>query len=167
MSNPDQLLASFDAQLAEVKQRGDRMQAEMAAVSVSERSRDGQIAVEVDHLGNLVGLEIGHAVREKANLADEILRTVRRAQSRLADAVQAGMPSIAGTETMTELVGRLHRAYPEPEPPGFADGGYAEPDAARFVAEEEPPPAPKPGPPHRAPEPGADDDYFSDGDYLR
>ncbi|MEV7092894.1 YbaB/EbfC family nucleoid-associated protein [Amycolatopsis sp. NPDC051045] len=173
MSNPEQLLASFDAKIAEAKQRGDRMQAEMAAVSVSERSQDGQIAVKVNHLGNLVGLQIGHAVREKANLADEILRTVQRAQSRLADAVQDGIPSIAGTETMNELVDQLHREYPEPEPQGFVDGGHAAPaaDGSRFIAEEEPPPAPKPtpnpGPPRHASENGADDEYFSDGDYLR
>lgn len=166
MSSPEQLLASFDAKIAEAKQRGDRMQAEMAAVSVSERSQDGQIAVEVNHLGNLVGLEIGHAVREKANLADEILRTVRRAQSKLAGAVQAGMPSIAGTETMTELVQQLEHEFPEPAPQGFVDGGPAD-DGARFIAEEEPPAPPKPAPPRRAPEPGTDDDYFSDGDYLR
>ncbi|MET8847103.1 YbaB/EbfC family nucleoid-associated protein [Amycolatopsis sp. NPDC004625] len=167
MSNPEQLLASFDARIAEAKQRGDRMQAEMAAVSVSERSQDGQIAVRVNHLGNLVGLEIGHAVREKANLADEILRTVRHAQSKLAGAVPAGMPSIAGTETMNELVQQLHRQFPEPEPQGFVEGGHAAPatDGARFIAEEEPSPLPKP--PRRAPEPGSDDDYFSDGDYLR
>ncbi|MGW5742749.1 YbaB/EbfC family nucleoid-associated protein [Amycolatopsis sp. NPDC003861] len=169
MSNPEQLLASFDAKIAEAKQRGDRMQAEMAAVSVSERSQDGQIAVEVNHLGNLVGLEIGHAVREKASLADEILRTVRRAQSKLAGAVQAGMPSIAGTETMDELVRQLHHEFPEPEPQGFVDGGYAAPanEGARFIAEEPPAPKPKPAPPRPAPEAGADDDYFSDGDYLR
>jgi DNA-binding protein YbaB len=173
VSNPEQLLASFDARIAEAKQRGDRMQAEMAAVSVSERSQDGQIAVKVNHLGNLVGLEIGHAVREKANLADEILRTVQRAQSKLAGAVQAGMPSIAGTETMNELVQQLHHEFSEPEPQGFVDGGHAAPasDGARFIAEEEPPsppkPMPKPAPPRSAPEAGADDDYFSDGDYLR
>ena len=175
MSNPEQLLASFDAKIAEAKQRGDRMQAEMAAVSVAERSPDGQIAVKVNHLGNLVGLEIGHAVREKANLADEILRTVQRAQSRLAGAVQAGMPSIAGTDTMNELVDQLHREFPEPEPEGFTDGGLAAPvnDGSRFIAEEEPPspPKPKPAPPRPAPGAGAgagaDDDYFSDGDYLR
>lgn len=170
MSNPEQLLASFDAKIAEAKQRGDRMQAEMATVSVSERSQDGQIAVKVNHLGNLVGLEIGHAVREKANLADEILRTVHRAQSRLAGAVQAGMPSIAGTETMNELVEQLHREFPEPEPQGFVDGGHAAPandDGSRFVVEEELPSQPKPKPPRPAPEAGTDDDYFSDGDYLR
>ncbi|MET8993816.1 YbaB/EbfC family nucleoid-associated protein [Amycolatopsis sp. NPDC004169] len=171
MSNPEQLLASFDAKIAEAKQRGDRMQAEMAAVSVAERSQDGQIAVTVNHLGNLVGLEIGHAVREKANLADEILRTVQRAQSKLADAVQTGIPSIAGTDTMDELVQQLHREFPEPEPQGFVEGGHAAPasDGSRFIAEEETPakPAPKPVPPRPAPEPGTDDDYFSDGDYLR
>ncbi|MBE8521213.1 YbaB/EbfC family nucleoid-associated protein [Amycolatopsis sp. H6(2020)] len=166
MSSPEQLLASFDAKIAEAKQRGDRMQAEMAAVSVSERSQDGQIAVKVNHLGNLVGLEIGHAVREKANLADEILRTVQRAQSKLAGAVQAGMSSIAGTETMTELVQQLQHEFPEPEPQGFVEGSPPD-DGARFIAEEEPPAPPKPSPPRRAPEPGTDDDYFSDGDYLR
>ncbi|KDN17804.1 YbaB/EbfC family nucleoid-associated protein [Amycolatopsis rifamycinica] len=171
MSNPEQLLASFDAKIAEAKRRGDRMQAELAAVSVSERSQDGQIAVKVNHLGNLVGLEIGHAVREKANLADEIMRTVQRAQSKLAGAVQAGIPSIAGTETMNELVQQLHREFPEPEPQGFVDGGPAAPtsEGARFIAEDEPPtqPKPKPAPPRPAPEAGTDDDYFSDGDYLR
>ncbi|WP_372667522.1 YbaB/EbfC family nucleoid-associated protein [Amycolatopsis kentuckyensis] len=173
MSNPEQLLAGFDARIAEAKQRGDRMQAEMATVSVSERSQDGQIAVKVNHLGNLVGLEIGHAVRDKANLADEILRTVKRAQSKLADAVQAGMPSIAGTETMNELVRQLHDEFPEPEPQGFVDGGHAATatDGARFIAEEEPPSPPeakpKSAPSRPAPETGADDDYFSDGDYLR
>ena len=174
MTNPEQLIEGFDAKIAEAKRRGDRMQAEMATVSVSERSQDGQIAVKVNHLGNLVGLEIGHGVREKANLADEILRTVQRAQSKLADAVQTGMPSIAGTETMNELVGQLHREYPEPEPQGFVDGGHAAPatDGSRFIAEEEPPPpvTPNPAPPRparREPGAGTDDDYFSDGDYLR
>ncbi|MEV6874893.1 YbaB/EbfC family nucleoid-associated protein [Amycolatopsis sp. NPDC051128] len=175
MTNPEQLLAGFEAKIAEARQKADRMQAEMAAVSVSERSQDGQIAVKVNHLGNLVDLEIGHSVREKPNLADEILRTVRRAQSKLAGAVQTGMPSIVGTETMTELVGQLQREYPEPEPQGFVEGGPAAPtDGSRFLTEEEPPPPPKPAapkppaaPPRRPPEAGADDDYFSDGDYLR
>lgn len=174
MTNPEQLLARFDAKIVEAKQRGERMQSEMATVSVSERSRDGQISVRVNHLGNLVGLEIGHAIREKPNLADEILRTVQLAQSRLANAVQTGIPSIAGTETMNELVSQLHREYPEPEPQGFVEGGHASPasEGARFIAEEEPPsPAkpvpPAPEPPRRRQEPGVDDDYFTDGDYLR
>ncbi|MEU8630985.1 YbaB/EbfC family nucleoid-associated protein [Amycolatopsis sp. NPDC048633] len=172
MTNPEQLFSSFEAKMAEAQQKADRMRAEMATVSVAERSKDGQIAVKVNHLGNLVGLEIGHTVRDKSNLADDILRTVQAAQSKLAAAVEAGVPSMAGTETMTELVGQLEREYPEPPSQGFVEGGFEAPDeGARFVADEEPPKPPAPKPPPRAARPpaedGADDDYFGDGDYLR
>jgi DNA-binding protein YbaB len=178
VTNPEQLFASFETRMAEAQQKADRMRAEMETVSVAERSKDGQIAVKVNHLGNLVGLEIGHAAREKPGLAGEILRTVQLAQSKLATAVQAGVPSIAGTDTMTELVGQLHREYPAPEPPGYVEGGYAPgaTDGSRFIAEEEAPakpvpptpkPAPKAPPATRRPPADRDDDYFSDGDYLR
>lgn len=172
MTNPEQLFSSFEAKMAEARQKADRMQAEMATVSVAERSKDGQIAVKVNHLGNLVGLEIGHAVRDKSDLADVILRTVQAAQSKLAAAVETGVPSLAGTETMNELVGQLQREYPEPEAPGFVEGGFAARDeGARFIAEEEPPKPAIPKPPPRAARPpandGTDDDYFGDGDYLR
>ncbi|WIY04482.1 YbaB/EbfC family nucleoid-associated protein [Amycolatopsis mongoliensis] len=159
--------------MAEAQKKADRMRAEMETVSVAERSKDGQIAVKVNHLGNLVGLEIGHAVRDKSTLADEILRTVQAAQSKLAAAVEAGVPSIAGTETMTELVGQLQREYPEPQPQGFVEGGFeARDDGARFIADQEPPKpaAAPPQPPPRVARPpadGTDDDYFGDGDYLR
>ncbi|MEV7042155.1 YbaB/EbfC family nucleoid-associated protein [Amycolatopsis sp. NPDC051061] len=169
MTNPEQLFSSFEAKMAEAQRKADLMRAEMATVSVAERSKDGQIAVEVNHLGNLVGLEIGHAVRDKSDLAGEVLRTVQAAQSRLAAAVEAGVPSIAGTETMTELVGRLQREYPEPRPQGFVEGGFeARNDGARFVAEEEPPKPAVPKPPRRPQaDEGTDDDYFGDSDYLR
>jgi DNA-binding protein YbaB len=170
VSNPEQLFSSFEAEMAEAQRKADRMRAEMETVSVAERSKDGQIAVKVNHLGNLVGLEIGRAAREKPDLAGEILRTVQVAQSRLAAAVESGVPSIAGTETMAELVGRLHREYPEPEPEGFVEGGYETrvDDAARFIVEEElPNPATPPRPPRPPAEGGADDDYFGDGGYLR
>jgi DNA-binding protein YbaB len=172
VTNPDQLFSSFEARMAEAQQKAERMRAEMATVSVAERSKDGQIAVKVNHLGNLVDLEIGHAVRDKSDLADAILRTVQAAQSKLAATVETGVPSIAGSETMAELVGQLQREYPEPESPGFVEGGFeARDDGARFVAEEEPPKPAAPTPPPRPARPpaddGRDDDYFGDGDYLR
>ncbi|MFJ1765913.1 YbaB/EbfC family nucleoid-associated protein [Amycolatopsis sp. NPDC088138] len=175
MTNPEQLFATFEAKMAEAQQKADRMRAEMETVSVAERSKDGQIAVKVNHLGNLVGLEIGHAVRDKPDLAAEILRTVQVAQSRLAAAVESGVPSIAGTDTMNELVGQLHREYPESEPDGFVEGGGGygarADDGSRFVAEEEPPKPESPKAAPRAARPpangGTDDDYFGDGDYLR
>jgi DNA-binding protein YbaB len=172
VTNPEQLISGFEAKLAAARRNAGRVRAEIESVSVSEHSKDGQITVKVNHAGNLVGLEIGPVVREKPSLAQDILRTVQAAQAKLADAVQTSVPSIAGTEAMGELVGRLHSEYPEPEPWGYVEGGYAEPvnDGARFVAEDEAP-IPKPPLPPRPTRPvtgdGHDDDYFGGGDFLR
>ncbi|MFD6073867.1 YbaB/EbfC family nucleoid-associated protein, partial [Amycolatopsis lurida] len=157
-----------------------QMRTEIESVSVSERSKDGQISVKVNHAGNLVGLEIGPSVRDNPALAQEILRVVQSAQSKLAAAMQTGVPSIAGTETMNELVNQLHNEYPEPEPTGYVEGGHQEADEDdRFVAEDEldaPPPAPKPPAPPAPPAPPRaarrqqtdhEDDYFTGGDFLR
>jgi DNA-binding protein YbaB len=175
VTNPEQLLSAYQTKLVAAQRKADQMRAEIESVSVGERSKDGQITVTVNHAGNLVGLKIGPAAREKPSLAEDILRTVQAAQAKLVDAVQTGVPSIAGTETMGELVGQLRSEYPEPEPEGFIDGGYDEPadDGARFVAEDEPA-APKPKAPPPPPRPsrpvtgdGQDDDYFGGGDFLR
>ncbi|WP_370969735.1 YbaB/EbfC family nucleoid-associated protein [Amycolatopsis sp. cg9] len=169
VSNPEQLFASFEATMAEAQQKADRMRAEMETVSVAERSKNGQIAVRVNHLGNLVGLEIGHSARDQPDLAEEILRTVRAAQSKLGAAVESGVPSLAGTETMVELVGQLQREYPEPTPEGFGLGGQGArtDDGARFIAEAEDAPPPPPRPARPSADDGTDDDYFGDGDFLR
>ncbi|RSN37997.1 hypothetical protein DL990_02980 [Amycolatopsis sp. WAC 01416] len=182
MSNPEQLFADFEAKLADAQRKANQMRTEIEGVSVSERSKDGQISVKVNHAGNLVGLEIGPSVRDNPALAQEILRVVQSAQSKLAGAMQAGVPSIAGTETMNELVNQLQSEYPEPEPTGYVEGGHQTVDEdARFVAEDEldappPPPAPKPpappatpAPPRAARRPQTDheDDYFTGGDFLR
>jgi DNA-binding protein YbaB len=183
VSNPERLFADFETKMAAAQQKATQMRTEIESVSVSERSKDGQISVQVNHAGNLTGLEIGPVAREKPGLAQEILRVVQSAQSKLAGAMQVGVPSIAGSETMTELVSQLHHEYPEPEPEGYLEGGEnPEDEGARFLATEErdappPPPAtpPKPPTPPPAPprptrsraEPGQDDDYFSGGDFLR
>ncbi|WET79648.1 YbaB/EbfC family nucleoid-associated protein [Amycolatopsis sp. QT-25] len=182
MSNPEQLFADFEAKLADAQRKANRMRTEIEGVSVSERSKDGQISVKVNHAGNLVGLEIGPSVRDDPALAQEILRVVQSAQSKLASAMRTGVPSIAGTETMNELVDQLQSEYPEPEPTGYVEGGHQAVDEdARFVAEDEldtppPPPAPKsPAPPATPAPPRAarrqqtdhEDDYFTGGDFLR
>ncbi|MFC9250145.1 YbaB/EbfC family nucleoid-associated protein [Amycolatopsis thailandensis] len=180
MSNPEQLFTDFEAKLADAQRKANQMRTEIEGVSVSERSKDGQILVKVNHAGNLVGLEIGPSVRDNPALAQEILRVVQSAQSKLAGAMQAGVPSIAGTETMNELVNQLHNEYPEPEPTGYVEGGHqTEDEDDRFVADDEldaPPPAPKPPAPPAPPAPPRaarrqqadhEDDYFTGGDFLR
>ncbi|VVJ23451.1 Uncharacterised protein [Amycolatopsis camponoti] len=176
MTNPEQMIADFEARMAESQRKAERMVGEIEAVSVSARSKDGQIGVKVDHAGNLIGLEIGLGVRDKPDLAEEILGTVKTAQSKLAAAMQAGVTDPVGPEVMHQLVSRLEQAFPPPEPEGFTAPPSPRDEGDRFVPEEERqlPPAPKPPKPPeppRAPRPssddGRDDDYFSDGDYLR
>ncbi|MEU4248522.1 YbaB/EbfC family nucleoid-associated protein [Amycolatopsis sp. NPDC026612] len=170
MSNPEQLIADFEARMAESQRKADRMVSEIEAVSVCERSKDGQIGVKVDHAGNLVGLEIGLGVRDKPDLAEEILRTVKSAQSKLAGAMQAGITDPVGPEVMNQLVSRLEQAFPAPAPEGFAPPAAPREEGDRFVPEEErqqPKPPKPPEPPRPSSEGGRDDDYFSDGDYLR
>jgi DNA-binding protein YbaB len=183
VSNPEQLFVDFEAKLAAAQQKANQMRSEIESVSVSERSKDGQISVKVNHAGNLVGLEIGPSVRDNPALAQEILRVVQSAQSKLAGAMQTGVPSIAGSETMNELVNQLHNEYPEPESTGYVEGGHQpEDEDDRFLADDEldapppPPPAPKPpappappAPPRAARKQQADheDDYFTGGDFLR
>ncbi|QFU94135.1 YbaB/EbfC family nucleoid-associated protein [Amycolatopsis sp. YIM 10] len=179
MTSPDQLFADFEAKLAETQRKAEQMRAEIETVTVSERSKDGQIKVTVNHAGNLTGLEIGPIARTKADLDQQIMRTMQAAQSKLADAMRGGVPSIAGTETMAELIEQLNAAYPEPEPTDYIEGGYLPPDeASRFVAEHDtpappaplaatPPPAPERRPrPARPAEDPHDDDYFSGNDFL-
>jgi DNA-binding protein YbaB len=168
VTNPEQLIADFEARMAESQRKAERMVGEIEAVSVSERSKDGQIGVKVDHAGNLVGLEIGLSVRDKPELAEEILRTVKAAQSKLAAAMQAGVTDPVGPEVMNQLVSRLEQTFPAPEPEGFAPTqAPARDDGDRFVPEDERQPPKPPRAPRPPGDEGHDDDYFGDGDYLR
>ncbi|OZM72704.1 hypothetical protein CFN78_13845 [Amycolatopsis antarctica] len=181
MTSPERLMADYDTKLQQAQATAQRMRSEMETVTVTERSKDGQIAVRVDYSGNLTGLEIGPAARQKPELAQEIMRTVRFAQSRLAGAMQEQVPSIAGTETMHALVGQLRASYPEPAEEGYVEGGggYGDPDSEsedlRFAVEDDaadhPAPATPPAPPRRPARPERDpepheEDYFSGGGFL-
>ncbi|RZQ64250.1 YbaB/EbfC family nucleoid-associated protein [Amycolatopsis suaedae] len=180
MTAPEQLFADYEAKMQATLAKAEQMRTEIEAVQTTARSQDGQITVTVNHAGNVTDLVIGPTARTKPDLAQQIMRTMQQAQSQLADAMQAGVPSIAGTETMNELVHQMHESYPEPEPQGYVEGGHSAPsESDRFVAEqpdEHPPAPPRPtAPPRPAPPPRPnrapaaedhDDDYFNDGGFL-
>lgn len=188
MTTPDQLFTDFEAKMAAAQQKALQMRAEIETVSVTESSKDGQISVTVNNAGNLTALEIGPAARAKPDLGALVLRTVQAAQSKLAGAMATGVPSIAGSETMNELIHQLNSTFPEPEPDDYIEGGggYGDrpaDDDNRFVAEDDlaapPPPLPpalatpppSPPPPDRRPRratpvEGHDDDYFAGNDFL-
>lgn len=112
MTDPEGLLADYEARMAETTRRAEQVRAGLAAVTATARSADGKVAVTVNASGNVVGLTL-----PDGDLASTLLSTIRRAQSQLADAVRTTMPAdLAGTTLMAELDTQYRTAYPQPEP---------------------------------------------------
>jgi hypothetical protein len=155
MTDPDALLAEYDAKLAETTRRAEQVRAGLAATTASAQSTDGRIGVTVNASGNVVDLRL-----PDADLAGAILDTIRRAQARLAEAARSAMPSeLAGSDLMAELDTQYRTAYPEPEPPDRPR------QSLRFGAEEDR--AVTPDRPRR-PRPTPDDDPgYGDRTLLR
>jgi hypothetical protein len=155
--DPEQLLVDHEARLDDVVRRAEQVRAGLDRVAVTERSGDGQVAVTVDAGGNVTDLRIA-AGRQGPELAQLILATMRRAQSRLVDAVQRTIPAEVGAPLMTELTDQYRRTYPEPP---AAPGPR---QTLRLGAEPDAGPATRT--PRRRPAPGDDPDY-SDRGLLR
>ena len=136
MTDPDALLADFEERLAETTRQAEQVRAGLAATRATAQSADGRIAVTVNASGNVVDLRL-----PDADLAAAVLDTIRRAQSRLADAARAAMPAdLAGSAVLTELDTQYRTTYPEPPPPprprqslrfGAEEDRAAEPDRPR------------------------------------
>lgn len=160
MADAEQLFADHEAQFAEAQRRAGQVRAGLDRVRVSERGVDGQVQVTVNATGNLVDLRLGNSLRERSGpeVAQEVLDVMRRAQSRLADAVREVLPEeVAGRETLDELMTQYHTAYPQPAPQ-VAPG---RPATMRFPLEDAAS-APKPvRRPTRSP--GEDEDYSGRG----
>jgi DNA-binding protein YbaB len=116
MTDPEQLLADYEKKAAEAQQRAEHIRDGLAAVRVTERTSDGRIAVTVNSTGNLVDLRLAPHDKAGPELAQDILRTLRRAQSRIGDAVQDGLGDAAGPETLAELTRQYRAAYPAVDP---------------------------------------------------
>ena len=168
MPETDQLFADYEAKLEQAQQRAERVRDGLAEVRVREHSADGQIEVTVNATGNVVDLRLGNGAREQSGseIARVILNTMRRAQSKLADAVREAIPTLEGTDTMTELMSQYHTAFPVPEPHAVP----GRPPTMRFGPEETdstPDPAgarpERPKRPVRRSTDGEDEDYSGPG----
>ncbi|WP_229071943.1 YbaB/EbfC family nucleoid-associated protein [Actinoplanes sp. DH11] len=102
----------------------------VATLSASANGAGGAVAVTVSSSGNVTGLEVTDEALALggAGLAVEILRTIRRAQSGLADQVEAAIADTVGAETETgkavlDSFTQRFRTVPEepvmPAPPPF------------------------------------------------
>lgn len=175
MTDPDQILNQYEGKLAEAQRKSDALRESLANLRVTERSADGQIIVTVNDAGNLVDLKLGNALqrRDGDSVAQEVLRVVQAAQSRVAATVQEAMAPMLGadSEAMHFMMDKLRSAQPPPPPqhvPG--DGGHGgQPRLGAIEDDAPPPPPPPPVPPRpqRPRPPQDDDDDFSDRGFLR
>jgi hypothetical protein len=95
----------------------------VATLAASAAGGDGAVRVTVASSGVLTGLELDDRVQRLtgAELAGEILRTMRRAQSRLTDRVAVAVEETvgAGTETGKAVLDSFSQRFPvEPEAVG-------------------------------------------------
>ncbi|MFI7676704.1 YbaB/EbfC family nucleoid-associated protein [Actinophytocola sp. NPDC049390] len=114
--DPEQLIAGLEQDIEKVRRQANAVQDGLGAVRVTERSDDGQIAVTVNATGNVVELRLGDGPRAKQGqeLAQEILHTMRRAQSRLADAVHDRLADTAPEATLAAMDDQYRTTYPRP-----------------------------------------------------
>lgn len=166
---------------ADKARRYQEMQAETEQLRLTATSPDGRIKVTVRADGSVTDLEFTDKVRAMApsELAAQILSTMHRAQSNIANRVGETMSAHLGDEdlqTRTMMLDNLRERFPE-QP---ADQEPEQPETAskwELPAEEEAP-KPPPAPPVAGPTPPAappkrprfedeDDDFGPDFDPLR
>jgi DNA-binding protein YbaB len=150
--DPEQLFVDYDARLDAVTRKAEQITAGLARVSVTERSEDGQVAVTVDARGNVTDLRIAQG-RQGPELAQLVMATMRRAQSRLGDAVRQTVPDV-GDDLLTDMTEVYRRTYPAPQ--------QAEKPRRTLRLGPDPDAAPD-NTPRRRPAPGGDTD---DTDYA-
>ena len=161
--DPEQLIAGLEQDIEKAQQRAKEIQDGLTAVRVTERSDDGQIAVTVNATGNVIDLRLADGPRAKQGqeLAQDILHTMRRAQSRLADAVHDRLAGTAPGETLAAMDDQYRTTYPRPRD----ESKERKRSTLRIGAEEDLSAArPRPSRPGRRPD---EDPDFGDRNLLR
>jgi DNA-binding protein YbaB len=113
-------LERWAAGVAAKAERYQDMQRQVTAVTSTESSRDGVVTVTVDSAGAVTDLRITDQVRSMAgaDVAQLVLTTMRRAQSRITGQVAGIMRATVGedTQTVDAVVSNFQNRFPEPEP---------------------------------------------------
>lgn len=172
MIDPEQLLGQYEGKLAQAQAKSDAIRENLAHLQVTERSPDGQITVTVNDAGNLVALQLGQALQRKdgAAVAQDVMRTLQAAQSRIAGVVQESMAPLLGadSEAMHLMMDKLRSAQPPPEQYVSGGGGWGPTEPRLGAIEDDTPPPSRPQRPSQPPRHrSVDDDDFGDGSILR
>lgn len=113
-------LERWAAGVAAKAERYQDMQRQVTAVTATETSRDGVVTVTVDSAGAVTDLRITDQVRNLpgAEVAQLVLTTMRRAQSRITPQVAEIMRETVGedAQTVDAVVSNFSNRFPEPEP---------------------------------------------------
>ncbi|GLZ37496.1 YbaB/EbfC family nucleoid-associated protein [Actinokineospora sp. NBRC 105648] len=163
----EQELRRWQAGVEAKAQRYQAMQAEVAAVAVTETSRDEVVRVTVDATGAVTALVIDDRHRDLpgTELAGLVLTTMRLAQSRITEKVAEVMERTVGDDpqTVAAVVGSYRQRFPEPEPeqPRPSDGTVDEMRLGRMADDT---PADEPTQPRQPRRPARDDFPDDDGD---
>lgn len=88
----------WERQVAENAQRYQELQARVSALSVTETSGDGNVVVTVSASGQLTGLVLREPWEPTplAEIADQVMRVVRRAQSRIPGLLEQAVQDTVG-----------------------------------------------------------------------
>ncbi|KAA5836297.1 YbaB/EbfC family nucleoid-associated protein [Saccharopolyspora hirsuta] len=168
----------------EKAQRYQAMQAETEQLRLTAASPDGRIKVTVRADGSVTDLEFTDKVRsmQPSELAAQILSTMHRAQSDIANKVGETMSAHLGDEdleTRTMMLDNLRQRFPEQPADEPAEPEVSSTWDGPADDEEPTPPPPPPAPPVAGPNPPAapkkrpafededDDDFGPDFDPLR
>lgn len=116
-THPTQWVEEFEARLADLQQKSQSLEYDIAASTATATSRDGAVTVTVGPNGGLQNLVLGHRAVElgAAQLTSLILSTARTAQKEAAGKVlEAFKPLGEGTEAY-QMVTHVITADEEPE----------------------------------------------------
>ncbi|WP_199438827.1 YbaB/EbfC family nucleoid-associated protein [Umezawaea beigongshangensis] len=168
IAGSERMLSQWQSSVQERANRYQAMATRVQGMSITETSADRLVQLTIGSNGILTNLTIAEGAREKrmAELSQEIMRTLQRAQSKIPELLQQAMAETIGTqdETANVLFDEAKKNFPAP-PPEEPPPAYG--TELRFGVEDDappPPPPPRTGPPAPPPPPRRrrddDDDDF-------
>ncbi|MEU4801987.1 YbaB/EbfC family nucleoid-associated protein [Actinosynnema sp. NPDC023587] len=158
--DPRQWLDDYESRLADLKQKSDALQDDLAAANGTATSPDGAVKVTVGPGGGLLDLELGHRACDlgPSRLTALILTTARAAQKAAsAKVVEAFAPMGTDTEAMRIVLDSIAHD----EEPDVVDDYEPEPEPAPQRPPAHPQPVAQPRPPAARP-PRRDDEDDDD-----
>jgi DNA-binding protein YbaB len=119
LEDADEWVRSWSASVSARAEAAAQLADRVASISTTATGADGAIRVTVAGSGVVTGLELDDRVHKLpgAELAEEILRAMRRAQSMLTGKVATAVDETVGSDTETgrAVIGSFELRYPTDE----------------------------------------------------